>query len=404
VKIPIVTDIFLRDGRALVGREIGDTSILISGREIAQIGATGEASRAALSLDARQLLVLPGIVDLHGDAFERQMMPRAGVDFPIDVALADSDRQAISNGITTVFHATTWSWEPGLRSGQNARLLADAIERLRPQLAADTRFHLRHETYNLDAENEICRWFAEARVDLFAFNDHMDGTVGDLRKPQKRRRMIDRTGLSDTDFDALVARIVSRGAEVPASIARIAEAARAADVRMLSHDDASPAMRSSYREQGVRIAEFPVNEETARAAVAAGDAIVFGAPNVVRGGSHTGWTKAADMIAKGLCSVLASDYYYPAQLLAAFRLVADGILELPQAWQLISEAPAVAVGLGDRGTIAEGRRADLLLVDDTLPLRPRVVAVIAAGRLVHLTDATRLIGVGAASREAFAVA
>ena len=106
-------------------------------------------------LDAGGLLVLPGIVDLHGDAFERQMMPRPGVDFPIDVALVDSDRQAIGNGITTVFHATTWSWEPGLRSGDNAGRLLEAIESMRPQLAADTRFHLRHETYNLDAETEI---------------------------------------------------------------------------------------------------------------------------------------------------------------------------------------------------------------------------------------------------------
>ena len=79
---------------------------------------------------------------------------------------------------------------------------------------------------------------------------------------------------------------------------------------------------------GVDIAEFPVNEETARDAADAGDVIVFGAPNVVRGGSHTGWTRASDMIAKGLCSVLASDYYYPAQLLAAFRLAADGVLPL----------------------------------------------------------------------------
>jgi len=98
-------------------------------------------------------------------------------------------------------------------------------------------------------------------------------------------------------------------------------------------------VRKAFRAQGVGIAEFPVNEETAREAAQAGDAIVFGAPNVVRGGSHTGWTKAADMIAKGLCSILASDYYYPAQLLAAFRLAADGVLPLAEAWNLISAAP-----------------------------------------------------------------
>ena len=200
-----MTDIFIEGGRTLIGSELAETSLAVSGTDIAQIDAS--RGRARLAIDARNLLVLPGIVDLHGDAFERQMMPRAGVDFPIDVALADTDRQVISNGITTVFHATTWSWEPGLRSGDNARRLLEAIERQRPQFAADTRFHLRHETYNLDAEDEIGQWLAEGRVDLFAFNDHMDGTSPTLANPRKRNRMVERTGLSSEDFDTLVARI-----------------------------------------------------------------------------------------------------------------------------------------------------------------------------------------------------
>jgi alpha-D-ribose 1-methylphosphonate 5-triphosphate diphosphatase len=378
----------MRGGRTLLGQQFHEASIEISGGRIDAIDSP--QPHRACEIDASDLLVLPGIVDLHGDAFERQMIPRPGVDFPIDVALIDSDRQAISNGITTVFHATTWSWEPGLRSGDNARSLLDNIEALRPRLAADTRFHLRHETYNLDAEAEICRLLADRRIDLFAFNDHMDSTVRDLAKPKKRNRMVERTGLADHDFDALVGRVAARADDVPASIAKLAAAARAAKVRMLSHDDDTPELRREFRAQGIKIAEFPVNEETAREAADGGDAIVFGAPNVVRGGSHTGWTKASDMIAKGLCSVLASDYYYPAPLLAAFRLAADGILPLPAAWNLISAAPARAAGLTDRGDLASGSRADIILVDDRSPLRPRIVAVIAAGRLVHLTEADRL--------------
>src|SRR5579871_1686243 len=177
----IVTDIHIEGGRALLGDEFSETSLSITGGKIVDIAASGTGN--ALTLDAADLLVLPGIVDLHGDAFERQMMPRPGVDFPIDVALIDSDRQAIANGLTTVFHATTWSWEPGLRSGENAETLIDAIETLRPRLAADTRFHLRHETYNLDAEEKIGEWLAAGRIELFAFNDHMSGTVRDLEKP-----------------------------------------------------------------------------------------------------------------------------------------------------------------------------------------------------------------------------
>jgi alpha-D-ribose 1-methylphosphonate 5-triphosphate diphosphatase len=378
-----VTDIFIAGGRTLVDGALVETSLRTSGLDIGALDA--EHGRAALHIDASGLLVLPGIVDLHGDAFERQMMPRPGVDFPTDVALVDSDRQVIANGITTVFHGTTWSWEPGLRSAENARKLLDMIEALRPQLAADTRFHLRHETHNLDAEPEIIEWLREGRIDLFAFNDHSN------IKPKKRNQSAERAGLSLEAFNELIDQVVARRPDVPASIARLAAAARGANVRMLSHDDNSPAMRQEFRALGAAIAEFPVNEETARDAAAAGDFIVFGAPNVVRGGSHTGWTKASDMIAKGLCTVLASDYYYPAQLLAAFRLAADGILPLAKAWDLISSGPARAAGLEDRGVLAAGRRADIVIIDDKAPLRPRVVAVIAAGRLVHLADANCLV-------------
>ena len=184
-----MTDIFIEGGRALLGGEFLESSLSIADGKIGAVG-TGHG-RSSIEFDARDLLVVPGIVDLHGDAFERQMMPRAGVDFPIDVALIDSDRQAICNGITTVFHATTWSWEPGLRSGDNARRLLEAVESLRPQFAADTRFHLRHETYNLDAEDDIGRWVSAGHIDLFAFNDHMDSTVALLDNPRKRSRMVD---------------------------------------------------------------------------------------------------------------------------------------------------------------------------------------------------------------------
>jgi alpha-D-ribose 1-methylphosphonate 5-triphosphate diphosphatase len=395
-----VTGIFIEGGRVLIGGEILEASLSAEDGKIGEIGSSGE--RGARRLDARGLLVLPGIVDLHGDAFERQMMPRPGVDFAIDIALIDSDRQIIANGITTVFHGTTWSWEPGLRSGGSAQRLIDAIEAMRPRLVADTRFHLRHETYNLDAEGTIGRWLAQGRVDLFAFNDHMDLTTALRNKPRKRATMVERTGLSDDAFDRLVETVLSRGEEVPGSIARLAAIAREAKVRMLSHDDKTPAERRAFRALGAAIAEFPVNEETAREAAAGGDSIVFGAPNVVRGGSHTGWTKTADMIAKGLCSVLASDYYYPAPLLAPFRLAADQVLPLGKAWHLVSSAPARAAGLADRGTLAEGQRADILLVDDHLALRPRIVAVIAAGRLVYLADADRLVSAGSTRHAAVA--
>jgi alpha-D-ribose 1-methylphosphonate 5-triphosphate diphosphatase len=218
----------------------------------------------------------------------------------------------------------------------------------------------------------------------------MQQAMIDTTRPQKRGGMVVRTGLSDQEFDALVERTAARADEVQPSIKRLAATARAAGVRMLSHDDESPLQRIGYRSLGIAVAEFPTNEATAREAIAGGDLTVFGAPNVVRGGSHTGWTSAAAMVEKGLCSILASDYYYPAPLLAPFRLAADRIVPLAEAWSLVSRAPAIAAGLDDRGGLTAGKRADIILVDGGDALRPRVIAVVAHGKIVHLTEAHRL--------------
>jgi alpha-D-ribose 1-methylphosphonate 5-triphosphate diphosphatase len=381
-------DIAIEGGESLKDGAFAEGALTLTGGKIAALSSG--APRGLPRLDARGLLVLPGIVDIHGDAFERQIMPRPGVDFAMDIALADSDRQAIANGITTVFHGLTWSWEPGLRGAENAHRFVAALAMVRDKLAADTRLHLRHETYNLDAEPVIEQWLAEKQIGLLAFNDHMKQAMIDTTRPQKRGGMVVRTGLSDQAFDALVARTASRADEVQPSIKQLAAAARAAGVRMLSHDDESPLQRIDYRSIGIAVSEFPTNEATAREAIAGGDLTVFGAPNVVRGGSHTGWTSAATMVEKGLCSILASDYYYPAPLLAPFRLAADRILPLSEAWALVSSAPATAAGLDDRGTLAAGRRADIILVDASDNLRPRVVAALAGGKIVHLTEAQRL--------------
>ena len=153
---------------------------------------------------------------------------------------------------------------------------------------------------NLDAEAEIISWLAARRIDVIAFNDHMSVASGD--RAHKLAPMVERSGLTREQFIAVVDRVKSRADEVPASIERLAAAASAAGVPLLSHDDVSPEQRRWYRSLGCKLAEFPTTIETAQAAASAGDDIVLGAPNVVRGGSHTGWIDATDMIGRGFCS------------------------------------------------------------------------------------------------------
>jgi alpha-D-ribose 1-methylphosphonate 5-triphosphate diphosphatase len=384
---PRTAGLCIEGGAVLVADRFVSTSIDVTadGR-IADSGATAHPRR----LDASGFLVLPGIVDIHGDAFERQMMPRAGVRFPLETALLESDRQAAANGITTVFHGVTWSWEPGLRDAANARALLAAIETLKPVFAADTRFHLRHEVYNLDAEAEIAAWLRGRRIDLLAFNDHMILTEDTASRPRSFAHMVERSGVSREEFQRVARRARERRSEVPQSVARLAAEALRNAVPLLSHDDASPEQRRWYRSLGCRVAEFPTTVATTEEAAAAGDDVVFGAPNVVRGGSHLGWISASEMVARGLCSILASDYYYPSLLLGAFRLAAADVLPLERAWALVSETPAAAAGLRDRGRIEPGRRADLVLVCTANRDQPRVAATIVGGRIVYACDAERI--------------
>jgi alpha-D-ribose 1-methylphosphonate 5-triphosphate diphosphatase len=363
-------------------------SISIVGDRIATVASA--ASEPAI--DAGRYLVVPGIVDLHGDAFERQLMPRPGVHFAAVPALLETDRQLLANGITTAYHGVTLSWEPGLRGVETAREFLAALSEARPRLGADTRLHLRFECFNLDAVDEILGWIEAGRIDLFAFNDHNDDTARSIERG-KLATFLGRTGLDEAGFIALFEQVSARRDAVPAAVARLADASRKAAIPMASHDDNSPSQRRHYRALGCRLSEFPIDEATARSAVEAGESVILGAPNVVRGGSHARRLTASEAAEAGLCSVLTSDYYYPTLLQAAFILAGRGIMPFAECWALISRNPAHAAGLADRGEIAPDRRADLTLVDDTEPELPRVVASYVAGELRFAATTLHTTGV-----------
>jgi alpha-D-ribose 1-methylphosphonate 5-triphosphate diphosphatase len=371
-----MSDLTLSGARLLLADgTIRPGSLVLAEGRIAEI--SGE--RAA-GLDAGGFLVLPGIVDLHGDAFERQLMPRPGVHFEPVAALVETDRQMLANGITTAYHGLTLSWEPGLRGIEAARAFLAALAEARPLLGADTRLHLRFETFNLEAEGEVLDWLASGLIDILAFNEHVDDIGRDIARA-KLGTYLGRTRLDEASFVSLFERVRARRVDVPAAIGRLAAAARAMGIPMVSHDDDSPADRRRYRALGCAISEFPVDLETARCAIEADESVILGAPNVVRGGSHTARLSAAAAAEAGLCTALTSDYYYPALLQAAYRLAGRGQLDFAQCWALVSGNPARAAGLTDRGAIAAGNRADLIVVDDRDRGLPRVVAAFVAGRL-----------------------
>jgi alpha-D-ribose 1-methylphosphonate 5-triphosphate diphosphatase len=376
-----MTKLRITGGRVLL-RSDGEQDIDLSLDDgiIASIGRNGSSSSSGKEIDATGLLVLPGIVDIHGDAFERQLQPRPGVDFDADIALHDTEAQLLANGITTAFHGVTLSWEPGLRSLTTWQALLNALEARR--WTCDMRVHLRWEAFNLDALETALADIAAGRVHLVAFNDHTPAILKKIADPVAGAKYSDRAGMKLNEFRALAERIAAREHAVPAALDRIAATAREAGVPMASHDDATTTTRDEFRNRGARICEFPMAEDVAKEARDTGDWVAMGCPNVVRGGSHLGWASAAVMAEAGICGVLTSDYYYPAMPRAALKLASRGVLDLAQAWALVSTNPATAAGLTDRGAIAEGLRADLVLID---PNVPRIVATIVAGQVAHIT-------------------
>ncbi len=364
-------------GQVLVDGALQETDVVLADGRIAGVGGSGDGLR----IDARGLYVLPGIIDLHGDAFERQIQPRPGIEFPMDLALQDTERQLLANGVTTAFHGVTLSWEPGLRSVETWRALLDGLGAA--DWTCDMRVHLRFEAFNLDALDTAEADIAAGRVHLLAFNDHTPAILRRMSDPLKASKYSERAAMPLDEFRRLAERVGAREAEVVPARERLAAAAQRAGLPMASHDDDSVATRAAFRGLGARVCEFPMEESVAAAARAAGDSVVMGSPNVVRGRSHLGWASAAVMAEAGLCTILSSDYFYPCLLRAAFILAGRGVLDLPRAWALISANPAAAAGLSDRGAIAAGKRGDLLLVS---PLGA-LVATLAGGRIAHLTAA-----------------
>ena len=374
----------LIDGAMLILEDRVTTgSVRVEGGRITGIDV---ARDGASIIPGKGRILAPAFVDIHGDAFERQLMPRPGVMVGTEAALLETDRQLAANGIATAYHALTLSWEPGLRSVETGWQVVRALEGLRHRLTADNRIQLRWETFCPEAEPLIAHVLAGPDRPALAFNDHTTAALlhpeiavhdrpfdhvddypvtdlsaeGFLHKMGERAK---RSHMTTADFVALIARVWARRPEVPAQIERIAALVRKQGAPMLSHDDSQVETRIFYRSLGARVAEFPMHERVFLAARDAGDPIVLGAPNAMRGGSHLGSPGAAQMIARGLCDILASDYYYPAMLGAMVRLHADRVAPLADLWRLVSVNPARAMGLTDRGRIAPGQRADIVLLD-----------------------------------------
>jgi alpha-D-ribose 1-methylphosphonate 5-triphosphate diphosphatase len=376
----VATETVIRGGKVLLpGQGLVEMDVVCDNGRIVQL-QRGVSYAGARLVDATSCLVLPGIVDIHGDAFERQIMPRPKTMFPLDLAMAETDRQLAANGITTAYHGVTISWEPGLRSLEESLNVIAALDRLQQRQRVEHRLHIRWEIFAVDEVPAVIELLSRTTKPALAFNDHTGPSLSGTRMKSKIRGSAEKAMVDEDTYLDLLSKKASQTDEVDIAISLLAKVARDNNAPLLSHDDATVDMRKRYRSRGAAIAEFPLSWDVAEDAAVHGEHIVFGAPNVVRGGSHNGAIGAGEAIARRQCTILASDYYYPAVLEAAMILMQRNALTLDAAWSLVSSSPAKALNLHDRGELAIGKRADIIVVR---PETRQVVSTISLGQVVY---------------------
>ncbi len=339
------------------------------------------------AIDGRGAFCLPGLVDSHCDALEREVHPRPTVSFDLEFALRSLEARFLSAGITTACHGVHFGDEADfVRSPEMA---ADLVAVIAARRAVGARIDHRvlfrlpiRSTGSVDRAIECLPGGQPAGdVPLVSFEDHTpgQGQYRDLEmykaamSPERQARI----GDVDAEIARRIAEADAKLATREANLARVRELAAAGSARVLAHDCVDAGEVAQARHWGAAVAEFPCTVEAARAARQEQMPVVLGAPNVLLGGSHSGNASAEELIALGYCTGLASDYAPSTMLAAAFDLARRNVVDFPAAIALVTSGPAEAIGLPDHGRLAPDCVSDLVLVERD-GRWPRVVCVLAS--------------------------
>ncbi|GAA5540616.1 alpha-D-ribose 1-methylphosphonate 5-triphosphate diphosphatase [Ochrobactrum soli] len=367
----MTNETILRNARIVLADDVIDGSIKLVDGKIADI-ASGPS---AVGEDMEGDFLTPGLIELHTDHLEGHYAPRPKVRWNPIAAVQAHDAQIAASGITTVFDALRIGLDDDAPTGIDDMLkLSTAIAegRAAGRLRADHFLHMRCEVSAPDCLSAFERFGSHPLIRLVSLMDHAPGQRQFTNLDAYKAYFLGKNKLSEEEFRIYCERRIGQSQQYSATTRKaIADLCHERGVILASHDDATLDHVAEAREQGIRVAEFPTTHAAARASKESGMSVLMGAPNVVRGGSHSGNVSARELVEAGHLDIISSDYIPASMMQSAFFLadVLDGI-SLPQAIRLVSKNPAQAVGLDDRGEIAEGKRADLvrLQVADHVPI------------------------------------
>ena len=360
-----MTETILANAMLVLPNEVIHGAIRVQDGQIAAIDAGGSVPQGAI--DCEGDLLMPGLIELHTDNLERHIEPRPRVNWPHASAIIAHDAELASVGITTVFDALRVGSVVSNKKanyGEYARLLANEILDLRATgaLRISHFLHLRAEVCSETLIDELAKFGPDDRIGIVSLMDHTPGQRQFRDLTQLRAYVCGKHGLSETEFESHVADQVALSQRLGAAheAAAVTETRRFGAV-LASHDDTTAEQVAISARHGAHFAEFPTTVEAARACHDHGIKVMMGAPNLIRGGSHSGNVAAHKLAEADLLDILSSDYV-PSALLSAALMLGDLWGDVARGMRTVTSAPAAAVGLQDRGQLTLGARADLIRV------------------------------------------
>lgn len=347
--------------------------------------AHGTAAPAIPVLDARGAILMPGIIDIHTDAMDLEIVPRPGADIPVAVAFRELERKMATCGITTVLHSMHLGYEVAEKHSRSSFSRAEVFREVTRASAGLTllhnKIHLRFELSGVEAYEDCLALLDEGSISLLSVMDHTPGQ-GQFSRKHFREALLSQ-GKSEAEFEAELRERFERPKIQGERLAVMIGHAIDRGIPVASHDDDTVEKVDEMIALGITISEFPINMETARHATEKGLHVAGGASNILRGGSLSGNLDMAEAVRAGAVGILCSDYYPASILHSVFKL--EGVMPLHEAVNLATLHPARAVRLdGQTGSIAPGKSADLIVVRRENGL-PMVTHNMVAGTVVMAT-------------------
>ena len=385
------------------GRIITEDSILtgyellVKDKIICKIRPKGELeiNNSTELIDAGGGYITPGFIDIHSDYIEHMAAPRPTCLMDFEMSIRETERELVSHGITTMFHSLSlfkdseFKRKP-IRDPENVRKFIDIIELTHSgRHLIRHRFHARFEINNIREVDQLKAYMSENKVHLVSFMDHTPGQ-GQYRDIQVFRRMVKSySDFEDEEIDQLIFRDQAKEKMTIGGMQEIAKLAAKMGIAIASHDDDSLEKLELMGSLGSTISEFPITLEIAKQAQAQGMFTMAGAPNILLNGSHNGNLSAPEAIVANNIDILCSDYYPPALLHGVFTMHEKFGVSLVDMFRLVTINPAKAVNMDQEiGSIQEGKKADLLIIEKIEPNFPAITTVIVDGKLAQRTSYT----------------